>query len=197
VTRIPRHLARRIDRLAGRAHAFHRFAHHPLCGAYAPEVLRLGRYRLCVGCTCVALGGASGLLIGVLTPLLSLRALGLIAVVSLGWVWLVFARARVRGMGKLLTRGLPSLMAGFLVTQGLRWSTAWGFLLAAGAALALPLAVLAYRRRGPWRGPCTTCPERDLQPCSGFRPQLRRERAFQRRAGRLLASITVPTPREL
>lgn len=194
MTRIPRHLARRIDRLAGHAHAFHRFAHHPLCGAYAPEVLRLGRYRLCKGCTCVALGGVSGMLAGVLTSLLSFRALGLIAMVSLGWVWLAFARGRVRGMGKLLTRGLPSLMAGFLVTQGLRCSTTWGLLLAAGAALALPLAVVAYRRRGPWRGPCTTCPERDFQPCSGFRPQLRRERAFQRLAGRLLASLTVPPP---
>lgn len=194
MSRIPHHLARRIDRLAGRAHAFHRFAHHPLCGAYAPEVLCLGRYRLCKGCTWVALGGLSGMLVGVLVPPLPVKALGPIALVSLGWVGLVFAWAGLRQLGKAGTRGLPALAAGTLVVQGLKWANVWGWLLAAGAVLALPLAMGLYRRRGPWRGPCTTCPERDLQPCSGFRLQLRRERAFQRLAGRLLAAHHAPTP---
>ncbi len=40
MSRIPPAVARRVDRLALRAHAFHRWAHHPLCAWYAAEVIR-------------------------------------------------------------------------------------------------------------------------------------------------------------
>ncbi|HVZ35160.1 MAG TPA: hypothetical protein VG963_22190, partial [Polyangiaceae bacterium] len=58
-------LARRIDRLAVRAHRFHRWAHHPLCASYAGETLRLGRKTIvCRGCALVAGGLIVGVLLG-------------------------------------------------------------------------------------------------------------------------------------
>ena len=66
--------------------------------------------------------------------------------------------------------------------------TAAGFKLGLGPDLAprLPVALLSvglgaaslllYRRKGPNRVPCTTCPERTLEVCSGFAPIVRRER---------------------
>src|SRR5579859_1379561 len=54
---IPVSLARRIDRLAWFAHAFHRFAHHPLCDRYQEELIPLGRRtRVCRGCSLALLG---------------------------------------------------------------------------------------------------------------------------------------------
>jgi hypothetical protein len=47
----PRPLAKQLDRLSRRAHRFHRFAHHPLCGAYAAELVPLGR-KARSGCGC-------------------------------------------------------------------------------------------------------------------------------------------------
>src|SRR5690349_17198358 len=71
--------ARAVDRLAYRAHAFHRFAHHPLCGRYQTELIRLGRRtRICRGCALAALGGLCGVVAGLLSPptLASTIALG-------------------------------------------------------------------------------------------------------------------------
>ncbi len=66
---VPPELARRIDGLARAAHRFHRYAHHPLCAAYAGEVFRLGRRtRLCRGCTLVAIGAIAGALAAALLP---------------------------------------------------------------------------------------------------------------------------------
>src|SRR6478735_5996516 len=60
---LPQRTVRAIDRLARHAHAFHRFAHHPLCQRYAGELIPLGRRsRLCRGCASAALGLAVGLL---------------------------------------------------------------------------------------------------------------------------------------
>ncbi|HEX7489197.1 MAG TPA: hypothetical protein VF341_09850 [Anaeromyxobacteraceae bacterium] len=62
-------LARRIDRLARRAHRFHRFAHHPLCAAYDGETFQVGRRgRVCRGCAAVALGGVLGVGLGLALP---------------------------------------------------------------------------------------------------------------------------------
>jgi hypothetical protein len=47
MSRVPESAARDLDRLAKRAHRFHRFAHHPLCAAYAGETLRVGPIYLC------------------------------------------------------------------------------------------------------------------------------------------------------
>ena len=86
---------------------------------------------------------------------------------------------KIRG-GKWLTRFGPMAALAFAAAGGLLALDAAGAA-AASSALACMLAVTAaYRRRGPDRSPCTTCPERGRSACSGFAPILRRERALQR-----------------
>lgn len=190
MSRLPPGLARRIDRLARRAHAFHRFAHHPLCAAYRGEVVALGRRtRLCLGCSLLGAGGALGLLAGLLLPTPSPALLG-----SGSALLLLLALAAVRpgrpGLRrKLLTRLLPMALAAALAAAGLRASGATGLLAALLAGATFGTALLAYRRRGPDRSACATCPERPAGPdCSGFRPAVRRERAFARLAGRWIGA---------
>lgn len=195
--RLDRKTARSLDRLARRAHAFHRFAHHPLCGAYAGEVIRIGkRGRLCRGCAATGLG----LLCGAVLGIVGAQSVGAgaahapariaVAAVLLGLstsaALLTFARSRSRH-GKWLSRGIPALGFGAATTFGVAHASGgsrWLFAVAC-AAFALGL-VVAYRRRGPNRAACATCPERFDAPCSGFLPIVRRERAFQRRASALL-----------
>ncbi|BDU77703.1 hypothetical protein [Mesoterricola sediminis] len=177
-------LARKIDRLARRAHAFHRFAHHPLCGAYRGEVVALGRWRLCRGCLLGGAGLGAGLVLGGALPPLPLAVPAALAALGAAWA---AALARLRPP-KLLSRLLPAALAGFTVGAALRPGRVGGFLLAAGVAGILALYLRAYRRRGPHREACAACPERDLgTACSGYRAQVRRERAFSRLASRWIA----------
>jgi len=192
VSRLPPGLARRIDHLARRAHAFHRFAHHPLCAAYRGEVLALGRRaRVCLGCSLLGAGGALGLAAGLLLPLPSPALLGagagLLLLLALGAV-----RPGRGGPGrKLHTRLLPMALAAALAVSGLRARGGAGLLAALLAAATFGAALLAYRRRGPDRSPCAACPERPAGPaCSGFRPAVRRERAFARLSGRWIAAAS-------
>src|SRR3954466_7943099 len=80
---LPQRTLRAVDRLARSAHAFHRFAHHPLCERYAGELIPLGkRTRVCRGCVCAALGSFTGALAALyfqprLPALLCASALGL------------------------------------------------------------------------------------------------------------------------
>ncbi len=183
--RIRRDLARRLDRLAFRAHAFHRWAHHPLCREYEGEVFRLGRrFRLCRGCTLAATGGLAGLAGGLVVPVL--RDPAILALAGLGLLAGLLALGRPR-RPKGFTRGLPAALLAFLLVQALRSGgiVPWG---AAALAVATGTAVtLAYRRRGPDRTPCATCPEASAGgSCRGFREIRTRERAFTRLAGRWL-----------
>lgn len=171
---IPRPLARRIDRLARQAHAFHRHAHHPLCDPYRQEVLRVGRrLRLCKGCAFLAVGFALGFAVGVVispAPRHGAIAIGLACVLGL-------LSLRVR-LPKLIGRMLPGACLGLAFWAG--WACALG------AGVLVLLCGLLYRRRGVERSRCTTCHERERQPCSGFVLMVRRERAFQRKANRWL-----------
>ena len=188
MSRIPPDLARRLDRLARRAHAFHRFAHHPLCGRYRGEVVPLGRRaRLCLGCTLGTAGLAAGPALGALAaarlaPLPGPAALGAGALLLLA-VPLVLPGRRPAaaiaptvnneagaspgpepgpaGRGapaKLLTRLLPALAAGALCGQALAAPSPARAAAAALAAAALGWAWLRYRRRGPDRAACLGCP---------------------------------------
>ncbi len=196
MSRIPDRLARRIDRLAGRVHCFHRFAHHPLCEAYAGEVLRLGRVRLCKGCTYVVLGACLGLLLGALVPAFPNWILGGFASVAVAWGSAVLMVSRVRRLGKGCTRLLPTFLAIFLLVQGLWLQSVGGLLLAMGCGVTFLIVTRAYRRRGPWREPCEVCLHKNARPCPGFHLQFQRERAFRRLAGQMLASQgTVPPDR--
>jgi hypothetical protein len=183
-------LARRIDRLSRRAHRFHQFAHHPLCTAYAGELIALGRRtRLCRGCAMTGAGVAAGLASGVAGASLGTwrtRAMLLLA----SWLFLGISGG-VAWLGgrpsKLLTRALPALAAGATLGCALRSNTIECLLLVAGIGTAGALFGAIYRRRGPDRTPCTTCPERNATGgCSGFRPMVRRERAFRRLSARWL-----------
>ncbi len=181
-------LARRIDRLARRAHAFHRFAHHPLCDRYAGEFVPLGRrVRVCRGCALALAGLGAGLAAG-LAPW---RA-GAPALAVLGFLlWLVDRLGSQRPWGrrpsKSVTRFAPAAPIGLAIGEAARLRSQLSLALAV-AAVAAAISVLArYRRRGPSRAPCLDCPERTLSICSGFRPIAQRERAFQRLAGSWIA----------
>jgi hypothetical protein len=180
---IARPVAKRIERLARRAHAFHRFAHHPLCSDYADELIALGRRRrVCRGCAFALLGAVTGALLGFVFPLALWQAAPL-ATLSLT------ASVTTRRLGKLWKRALPGAGASYALACCVMQHDLW----ALGCALAIVAAgstlLAAYRLRGPDRSPCLRCPERTLQvPCSGFRDIVRAERAFVRRSQRLLDS---------
>lgn len=177
--RLRRDVARAVDRLARRAHAFHRFAHHPLCDRYASELIRLGRReRVCRGC--VALG--SGFLAGVSLALAFEPSAGVAYASLAAGAALGVASLRVR-LPKLLGRFVPAF--GFAVALASVLTDFRSYAWLTGAC-AFGVGFFAYRRRGPSRTPCTSCPERlEPAPCSGFVRIVRRERAFQRAARKL------------
>jgi hypothetical protein len=184
--RIPASVARRIDRLASRAHRFHRFAHHPLCERYRSEVVRLGRRtRLCRGCAMSALGVVLGGVLGVVLRPPPLVALAVAAAATALLLPSLLARRQPRGsrLPKLITRLAPTLLWLFSLGASAR-TLSWAGL--AGSLALVGGAALLYRRRGPDRTPCATCPERDHQPCTGVAPLVLRERAFQRLSRRWL-----------
>jgi len=205
--RIPPALARRIDRLARVAHRAHRYAHHPLCGAYAGELVRLGRQgRVCRGCLLVSCGACAGAALALALPgevvargfdarACFALALGGVAFAlpALGDAWRSRVpgeeRPRSRRSGrKLITRFAPAAVLAAGIALGIRRADVAGISLAVASGLAVALVWAGYRRRGPDRSPCARCPEGPPHAgCSGFAPILRRERAFQRLSSRLLS----------
>jgi len=178
---LPQPTARAIDRLARSAHAFHRFAHHPLCTRYASELIPLGRRaRLCRGCASAALG--SGL--GVLAAFSCEPSLSLAFAASALGLGLLLSSLRLR-LPKWLGRACAAASLGFACVSGLRRAEGALLALAVGALIASSALLALYRRRGPNRAACRACPERLLStPCSGLKPIVRRERAFRRLAQR-------------
>jgi hypothetical protein len=196
---VPHALAKRLDRLARRAHRFHRFAHHPLCERYRGELIAIGKKdRICRGCAFAALGCALGSAFGVLLPLQRLQV-GRDGIAAIGFVPLAFALvamwialqpsppiARERS-SKLVTRLLPAALLICAAVLGARAASPLGLALCIVSALIVARLHAAYRRRGPDRTPCATCPERGASVCSGLAPIVRRERAFIRYSRKLLA----------
>jgi len=186
---IPRGLARRLDRLARRAHAFHRFAHHPACSEYAGEVFLAGRRtRICRGCALASLGAVAGAGSALLVPASPTLAAGAAAALAFA-AGLALLSLRARRIGKIAGRFLPASLLLFAAVSGLRSLSALGASIALAAVVSALVLVRAYRRRGPDRKPCLACPERErATPCRGYAPIVRRERAFRRRAGILLGA---------
>ena len=180
--------ARMIDSLARGAHAFHRFAHHPLCDRYASELIPLGRRaRVCRGCTCAALGTLAGALGALFTQPSSSTlfvggALGLAVLLS----------SLALRLPKSLGRGLGAALGSFAGLGGLLSAERAPRLLGLGLLIFAGVFLWLYRRRGPNRSPCQTCPERlGARPCSGLWPIVQRERAFRRLAQRYIdAAVT-------
>src|SRR4051812_48198196 len=98
---VPKRQARRLDRMARRAHLFHRYAHHPLCDEYGSERLTVGGLHLCRGCSLSLLGALAGMAGGLAIPS---------GAYLLGWVLATvavpLAVSRQR-RSKWLTRFLP------------------------------------------------------------------------------------------
>ncbi|HXC17519.1 MAG TPA: hypothetical protein VNV60_08780, partial [Holophagaceae bacterium] len=155
IPKTPPELRRRLDRLARRAHAFHRFAHHPLCAEYADERIQVGRIRLCRGCALLAAGAGAGLLLGAFLP--AHRMVAGLALVLAAFAGVCAFALR---LPKIAGRALPGAALAFALVQGLRLGLP-GWMLSAGSASLFVAAFVLYRRRGPHRGPCETCPERD------------------------------------
>jgi hypothetical protein len=174
--------ARRIDRLSRRAHRFHRFAHHPLCGRYAGEVIRIGRRtRLCRGCTFAAAGGLLGCTVGLVAGAPASMAIAAAVAATLLLVPTVLSRRRI---SKLVTRLAPAALFGFALTTSALARAPIATVAVAAVVVALRLL---YGRRRADRTPCETCPELTLSPCSGFAAIVSREQAFQRVVRRILA----------
>ncbi|HEY3594724.1 MAG TPA: hypothetical protein VGL13_12650 [Polyangiaceae bacterium] len=193
MSRIPGTLARRIDRLSRQAHRFHRFAHHPLCGAYSGELIALGRKaRLCRGCTMVFGGLPLGAIAGALPVTESSwrAAAGWMAASCAMLIGALLAKRGNARLPKLATRFLPAFFGGAAIGAALRVGLLT-FVPVTGIGLGAAGAFIAmYRRRGPDRTPCTTCPERLLnKPCSGLLPIVQRERAFRRLTSRWLSGL--------
>jgi hypothetical protein len=182
-------LAARIDRLSRAAHRFHRFAHHPLCQQYAGEVVALGRRtRVCRGCLCAVAGCVAGAFASVVffaPPV----ALLLVAALGVGGLAGALARPspdRAR-TPKLVSRFLPALALGYALGRAVQLGPMGAALAGAGGFVLLGVVAL-YRRRGPDRSPCASCPERNQpRPCRGIAPIIHRERAFRRLAAQWLA----------
>jgi hypothetical protein len=186
---IPLPLAGRLDRLSRHAHRFHRFAHHPMCAEYAGEVIRFGRRtRVCRGCSLVLAGALSGGMLALVLPLPLILA-SLVLMISI-WVlaYVTFARRwRMARPSKVVARFLPALGIGYAL-GGALLGGGMGPALFFSSCLLLLWLVAVYRRRGPDRSPCVSCPERwQAAACRGVSPIVRRERAFRRLAGHWLA----------
>jgi hypothetical protein len=150
---------------------------------YDGEVFLVGRRtRICRGCTLAGIGAIAGLGFALfLPPSLPIAALAVPLAAGSAFA--------PRSMGKLAARWVPGLLLSFAFASGLRAVSVSGLGIALAAVLGVAILIHGYRRRGPHRGPCLACPERDSRhPCRGFARIVRRERAFQRRAGLLLDS---------
>jgi hypothetical protein len=183
-SRIARGTAKQLDRLSRGAHRFHRFAHHPLCDRYAGEVVRIGqRVRLCRGCTYAIAGGVAGGLLG-----LAIGASVVVAAAATisGFALIVSTLYSRRRPTKLVTRLVPATLFALAMTCGVLSASPLGIAAALGAAAIVAGLRVLYGKRGADRTPCTTCPEREWSPCSGFAPIVRREAAFQRKARSLI-----------
>ena len=182
-SRIRRSLARRLDRLARRAHAFHRFAHHPLCGRYGGEVIRVGRRaRVCRGCALALAGSMAGAVTGALwgAPPAALAC----ATLALALAGLSL---RDRRLPKMVTRFLAACGLSFAVFTVIHAPAPRSMGIAIASCVATAVLTVLYKRRGPDRSPCASCPEWGAPTtCSGFRPIVVREKALMRKAGALL-----------
>lgn len=182
-----------MERLARHAHAFHRFAHHPLCAAYAGEVLRFGNVRMCRGCTLALLGGVAGAIAGSLAAAASLPLAVVVAALAGSGICLAGAALGKR-VSKLVSRFLPALLLAGAAAWGASRLDPVGVGVAAVAVALAAVSVQMHSKRGPWREPCKTCAEGLVgeKVCSGFRAQLRRERAVMRLSARWIAEATRP-----
>jgi hypothetical protein len=95
----------------------------------------------------------------------------------------------------LRDRRLPKIVSRFFAACGLSFAVFTVVHAPAPRSMGIAIAscvgtmvlTVLYKRRGPDRSPCASCPEWGLpRTCSGFRPIVVREKALMRKAGGLL-----------
>ncbi len=182
---LPPQLARRLDVLAREAHAFHRYAHHPLCGAYGSDVIQVRhRFWICRGCTYVAVGTLSGLALGAAVHMPVGAVFGSALVMLFASAYEIDETRPAKERSRLL----PATALGLAVGAGLVAGTLPGLALALGGVGMFGFMAASYRKKGPDRSPCATCPEANCgDTCSGLKPIVRREQAYQRLSARIIA----------
>jgi hypothetical protein len=137
-------------------------------------VVRIGRVRLCRGCTFTVAGGLAGGVAGLAVG--GSTSVALVAAVA-ATLLLAPTVASNRRIPKLVARLLPAALFALACTASV---LARNVVIAAVTVALVGALRLLYGRRGGDRSPCKSCPERTLSPCSGFAPIVRREQAFQR-----------------
>jgi len=169
-----------VEKLAWLRHAwFFHWAHKPLCEPYREDVLRLGKLRLCRGCT--------GLWFGVLGSAVALVAVtGQVDALVLPWALVFCAVATLsfpawHGRWPRPVRDLLRFTSGALVPVPLAWaftgSTVTG-LLALGSLLGT-YALHAHLRKDHRLAKCGACPELGRGICSGYAEQSEAIRAWE------------------
>ena len=84
-------------------------------------------------------------------------------------------------------RGLGAALLSFAALGGLLSPAPALRLVSLGILVFGGAFLWVYRKRGPDRSPCRSCPERlAVSACSGLQPIVRRERAFRRLAQRYI-----------
>lgn len=154
-------------------------AHHPACKYYHNHIIWIGKLPLCLGCSMMACGMASGIWLlphlGFVTtiPFFALLCLGvLLYIPAIFQVWIQFKPY------KILARFLLGISVIFLFYAGL-WLTPWslagwifkvGFLAVFYTVWNLTLAIRSQYSTSP----CQHCPEGRFPVCSYTIPRIPR-----------------------
>ncbi len=138
-----------------------------------------------MGCALALLGSLAGALAGLRLGTLTTALVSLTGAVGLA-LWSLHD-GRAGRASKVATRFVPAcgLMFAFFSVARVCSPASIGIAIAAGACM-LGFVGL-YKRRGPNRTPCASCPERSgATTCSGLRPIVRREKALMRKTGAMI-----------
>ena len=173
-------------------HTF-QFAHRPLCSRFEKGAFRIGRVRVCRGCTLLCAGVAAALTAVLLAPL-STPATAYIGygsslpVLACTWpAW--YAR-----MPRLARDALRfALGACIVLLVSMLWQGPVLLGVANVAALAIIRHVMLRRRAAVKSRGCEGCPERaEYGVCPGFADQAAHIRQFEQAATDRLMQLAVP-----
>lgn len=166
-----------------------RWAHHPLCARFRPDVLRVGRLHLCRSCTALWSGLVTTLALCA-WPLAALPNATLTVAGAAGLALVAFLSpprrfARLPRAVRDLVRGAMGALAALVAILVLRGAFLPGGLLA--MALIATLLVLRSSRERSRAHRCEGCPELGAGVCSGYALQAEDLRRWESAAVERLA----------